>query len=104
MTTIPNPDTWMDVFTILMVALIAAVPAILAHRNHRALKEITGQVVNGHKDSPPLRADLDRALAAIEAMAHDIKSLRADVATEEDRRRSQIQDLASDVDRMRRRP
>jgi hypothetical protein len=100
--TIPDPENWLDVFTIIMVALIAAVPSWLAHRNHKTINDIKSQVVNGH--SSPMRSDLDKAIAAIEALGHDIKSLRAAVADEEDRRRAQIQDLASDVDRMRRRP
>ncbi len=103
MNTVPfNPENLLDVFTIIMVALIAAVPSWLAARNHKTIKDIKNQVVNGH--TSPLRDDLDRALAAIESLAHDIKSLRADVAMEESRRMAQIQDLASDVDRMRRRP
>lgn len=99
-----HAQNWLDVFTILMVALIAAVPSVLAHRNHKIVNQIKSQVVNGHADAPPLRADLDKAIAAIESLAHDIKNLRSAVADEEDRRRAQIQDLASDVDRMRRRP
>lgn len=102
MNTIPDPENWLDVFTILMVALIAAVPSWLAHRNHKTINDIKSQVVNGHES--PMRSDLDKAIAAIEALANDIKNLRADVAMEESRRRSQIEDLAGDVDRMRRRP
>ena len=110
MNTIPNPDSFLDVFTILAVALIAAVPSWLAARNHRSIKEISGktetiigQVQNWHT-GPPLRADLDRAIAAIEALAQDISGLRADLHEERKSRTAQVEDLRSDVDRMRRRP
>lgn len=79
----------------------AAIPSWLAHRNHQTIRDIKDQVVNGH--TSPLRADLDKALSAIEALAQDVTGLRKDLAMEEDRRRTQISDLADDVDRMRRR-
>ena len=97
MNTIPDPENWLDVFTILAVALIAAVPSWLAHRNHKIVQDIKGQVVNGHKDSPPLRADLDRAIAAIEALGHDVRSLKADLMLESDHRRLQISDLQEEL-------
>ena len=100
-----NPDSWMDVVTILSVAVIVTLPTFLAARNHRSIKAetdiIKSQLVNGHRTM--LREDLDRALAAIEALSHDVKALRSDLAMEEDRRRTQIDDLRGDVDRMRRR-
>lgn len=97
-----NPDNWMDVITILAVTAMVAVPSWLsAMKAHKGIQEVKDQVVNGHKT--PMRADLDKALAAIEALAHDITGLRKDLAMEEDRRRIQIDDLRGDVDRMRRR-
>ena len=64
MTTIPNPDSWMDVATIIVVAMIAGLPAWLALRSHREVRKqgesveaIKGHVVNGHER--PMRADLD---------------------------------------------
>jgi hypothetical protein len=105
--TIPNPDNWMDVFTILAVALIAAVPSWLAHKNHKVVKKIEGQVVNGHggEGKPGLRDDLDRAIAAIEALSHDLRSLKADLMLESDHRRLQISDLQDELHhRDRRRP
>lgn len=98
MNTIPNPDNWMDVATIVIVALIAAIPSWLAARNHGAIKavaaqneEIRGQVVNGHAEAPPLRADIDRLLAAVDSLRE---------ATEDERkmRREQIRELREDVD------
>jgi hypothetical protein len=102
MTTIPNADSWMDVITILLAVAMMSVPSWFAIKAHRTSSEVLSQTRNGH--SVPLRADLDKAIAAIESLAADIKNLRADVVLEESRRRSQIEDLASDVDRMRRRP
>ncbi len=102
MNTIPDPENLLDVFTILAVAVIAAVPSWLAARNHKTIRDIKNQVVNGHTE--PLRSDLDKAIAAIQALANDVTGLRKDLAMEEDRRRTQISDLADDVDRMRRRP
>lgn len=92
----------LDHFWIGLVALgVTAIPSWFAHRNHQSIRDIKNQVVNGH--SVPLRADLDRALAAIEALAHDVNALRHDLITERDSRKHQIDDLRSDVDRMRRR-
>ena len=91
----------MDVFTILSVAVIAGVPSWLAARTHRSVKVetkvIRDQLVNGHTTF--LREDLDKALAAIEALAHDVRNLRKDLASEEDRRRSQYSELRDDLDR-----
>lgn len=95
---IPDPENWLDVLTILAVALIAAVPSWLAHRNHKVVNEIKGQVVNGHKDAPPLRADLDRAIAAIDALGEDVRLLRKDLMAEEAHRRLQITDLREELD------
>ncbi len=102
MTTIPNVDSWMDVITILLAVAMMSVPSWFAIRAHKTSEAVLTQTKNGH--TVPMREDLDRAISAIEALANDVRSLRADVANEENRRRTQIQDLASDVDRMRRRP
>lgn len=96
MNTIPNPDNWLDVFTILAVALIAAVPSWLAHRNHKVVKDIKDQVVNGHEN--PMRFDLDRAISAIADLADDVRNLRKDLMAEEDHRRVQISDLRDEIE------
>jgi hypothetical protein len=93
----PNPDNWMDVFTIIAVALIAAVPSWLAHKNHKVVKEIQGQVVNGHAETN-LRNDVDRAIAAIDDLAQDVRNLRTDLLAEEQHRRIQIADLRQELD------
>lgn len=101
-----NPDSWMDVFSqfLLMIGAIGIAIAPSWYSTHKTLKKVTDQVVNGHAGKPPLREDLDRAIAAIEALAHDITALRNDLHAERDSRKSQVDDLRSDVDRMRRRP
>ena len=96
----------MDVFdhAIVLVGaiLLATVPGwVTARRNHRGIQDIKDQVVNGHKS--PLRADLDKALNAINSLASDVTALRQDLLVERDSRKSQVDDLRSDVDRMRRR-
>jgi len=96
MNTIPDPENWLDVFTILAVALIAAVPSWLAHKNHKVVKDIKDQVVNGHEN--PMRFDLDRAIAAIDALGEDVRRLRKDLMAEEDHRRLQISDLRDELD------
>jgi hypothetical protein len=57
MTTIPDPNSWMDVFTILAATAMVAIPSWFAARNHKSIKKVTDQVVNGH--TTPMRADLD---------------------------------------------
>lgn len=96
MNTIPDPENWLDVVTILAVALIAAVPSWLAHRNHKVVKDIKDQVVNGHEQ--PMRFDLDRAISAIADLADDVRNLRKDLMAEEDHRRVQISDLRDEIE------
>lgn len=96
MTTIPDPENWLDVFTILMVALIAAVQSWLTHRNHKTIRDIKDQVVNGHEN--PMRFDLDRAISAISDLADDVRNLRKDLMAEEDHRRVQISDLRDEIE------
>ena len=90
-------NVWIGV----VVILAAAVPSWLAARNHKSLTAIRDNVQNGH--TVPMRQDLDRALAAIEALANDITSLRKDLALEQASRANQVDDLRGDIDRMRRR-
>lgn len=100
-----NPDSWMDIISqfLLLIGALGIAIAPSWYTTQRALKKVTDQVVNGHAGKAPLREDLDRAIFAIEALAHDVAALRADLHAERDSRRSQVDDLRSDVDRMRRR-
>ena len=104
-----NPDNWLDLVSQVLLIVggisIAVIPSWFAARTHGALKTetkvIRDQLVNGHATF--LRQDVDRALAAIEHLTHEVVSLRKDLALEQDSRRGQIDDLRQDVDRMRRR-
>jgi hypothetical protein len=95
-TQIPNPDSWMDVATILAVVAMMSVPSWFAIKAHKTSTEVLHQTRNGH--TVPLRADLDRAINAIEALAHDVQSLRKDLMAEEDHRRLQISDLRQELE------
>lgn len=100
-----DPDNLLDVLDHLLLALagiaVVSIPSWFAARNHRGINDIKNQVVNGH--TSPLRADLDRALHAIEALGRDVAAIRHDLQLEQTSRHSQINDLREDVDRMRRR-
>ena len=104
----PNPDGWMDIVAYLIAAIFMLLITIIPLRNGKVIKDIKNQVVNGH--TSPLRDDLDRAIKAIgllgdelssfrKAMAHDVESLRQQLADEEQRRRSHISELRSDHER-----
>lgn len=80
---IPNPDSWMDVFTIIIATALVAVPSWLAARAGRTIKKVQEQVVNGH--STPMRADIDEirgTLSFIKTDVHHIKSQLAHVQAE----------------------
>jgi hypothetical protein len=91
----------MDVAVIVVVALIAAIPSWMAHRNHKVTKDIQEQVKNKHATN--LRDDIDRAISAVEALAHDVRALKSDLLVESDHRRLQISDLRDELDHRDRR-
>lgn len=90
-----NPENWLDLLAYgwygLVLIVVAAVPSWFANRNHKTMATIKDQVVNGHKT--PMRADLDRAIVAIEQLGHDMRGLRQDVTAVDDMRRRQIAEL-----------
>ena len=97
-------DSWMDVAANIWVGLVviavAAIPGYMAARkNHKGIKEIRDQVVNGHADAPPLRTDLDRVIASLTALTQDVHGLRRDLADEENRRRDHIAELRDELNR-----
>ena len=105
-----DPQNWLDIFDhfLLVIAAIgvAAVPSYFSARNHRSIKDtqktigqVRDQVVNGHADAPPLRADLDRVLAAIDRLGHDVTAIRRDLADEGERRRDHVAELREEVHR-----
>lgn len=106
-----DAQNWLDILDHVWYGLVlisvAAVPAYFARKNHQAIETVNrkadtlvGNVQNGHTE--PLRADLDRALVAIEALAHDVRGIRSDLALEEDRRRRDVADLENRIGRHRR--
>ena len=101
MTQLFNPDGWMDVFTILAASAMVAVPSWFAARNHKGIEAVKAQVQNAH--STNLRDDVDRAINAVEQLAHDFRGLRQDLAAEEDRRRNQVADLEQRLTQVSRR-
>lgn len=105
-----NPDDWMDVIDHLLLVLgvigAAAVPSWFAARNHRELKDVKNQVVNGHKS--PLRMDLDRVLERLEEVSsfvneifRGVSGLRSELVDEEARRRESVRELRTDMERNR---
>ena len=99
-----NIDSWLDIIANLWVGLVvlglAIIPGYMAARkNHKGIKEIRDQVVNGHADAPPLRTDLDRVIASLDALAKDVTGLRRDLDDSENRRRDQIAELRDEVNR-----
>lgn len=93
MTGYPDPSSWMDAVTIIVVALFAAVPSWLTIRAsksiHKSVGEVREQVVNGH--TSPMRADLDEMRVALSNLRDEVRggfsSLRADLAEERSARR-----------------
>ena len=100
MTQIPNPDSWMDVVTILAATAMVAIPSWFAHRNHKDLKEVVYQTKNNHNTN--LRDDIDRAIRAVEQLGHDVRGIRTDLAAEEDRRRVQVAELEDRLNKVSR--
>jgi hypothetical protein len=94
--TIPNPDDWRDVITIVIVTLIVAGPTWLAvrtkrqiHDVHQQVRVVKEQVVNGH--TTPMRADMDEMRLAVSNLRDEVRggfsSLRADLTEERSVRR-----------------
>lgn len=100
-----NPDSWIDLISQILLILggiaIAVVPSWFSARTHKSIKTETAvirdQLVNGHK--VPMRSDLDRAIEAIEALAHDVRNLRHDISEEQLLRREVIAELRDDFNR-----
>ena len=95
-------DLLANVWIGLVLIAVAAIPSWLTHRSHKTIRDIKDQVVNSHP-STNLRDDLDRAIAAIEHMAEeiraDVRALKQDLMAEEDHRRLQIADLREEIER-----
>jgi hypothetical protein len=107
---VADVENWMDLFSNLWVGLVliavAAVPAIISAKNAKGIKSIKDQVVNGHKESPNLREDLDKVIAClaensvkVDLISNGLNGLRDELVYEEERRRSSIVELRADLDR-----
>lgn len=96
-----NVDSWIDIVDHIIVGLIliavAAIPAIISARNHKGIRTITDQVVNGH--DKPLRFDLDKLISAVDNISKSLAHLRQELFDEEHRRREGIRELRADMDR-----
>ena len=106
MNTIPNPDSWSDVVTIIIVTAIVAGPTWLTARANRAIKDVhqqvlvvREQVVNGH--TSPLRSDVDEMRTAVSSLRDEVRggfsSLRADLAEERSARRDGDVQLSEEI-------
>lgn len=95
--TIFNPDSWMDVFTILAVSAMVAIPSWFAARNHKGITKLDKSISNGHKS--PLREDVDEIRSTLNEIRGDVHGLRRDLADEATRRRDHIEELRSEVNR-----
>lgn len=97
-------DNWLDLLGNAWIGLVliavAVVPSWLSLRNHRSLKEVSDSVNNR---PTALRTDVDEIRDTLAAIREDILSLRSDLLAERAARASQVDDLRSDFDRMRRR-
>lgn len=103
-----NVDDWLDLVSYLWIGIVAiavaAIPAYYSRSNSRKLQEIEAQskdirdqVVNGHKNAPPLRADLDRVIQSLDRLVAEVDAVRTDLTDEHAERRSQIRELREDV-------
>lgn len=108
MNTFTDAQNWLDIIDHIIVGiiliLVAAVPAWIAAKNHKGIKKIQDQVVNGHPD--PLRSDLDKVMLKlsetsdkVDDISRDITSLRVELSQEEGRREVSDRDLRDDFDR-----
>jgi len=71
-----NPDSWMDVITMVVVTfMFVALPLLI--KNHRTLGKLDRNVSNGHET--PLRADLDDVRATLNDIRADLHHVRADI-------------------------
>lgn len=104
MNTIPDPENWLDVLTIIAVAIIAAVPSWLAARNHKTIQAVKDQVVNGH--TTPMRADIDLMREDLASMRDEMRggftAIRNDLNEERTARRSGDDMIRDEINRNRR--
>lgn len=70
----PDVDNWIDVLDHVWIGIVlivvAAVPSVLSLRNHKSIKKVQDQVVNGH--TTPMRDDIDE-------MRDNLRNMRTDM-------------------------
>jgi hypothetical protein len=97
-----DAQNWIDIVDHVWIGFVliavAGVPSWLTIRNHKSIKEVSDSVNNR---PTALRDDLDEALQAIAALAHDVRALRLDLMAEGDRRRRDVADLEDRIGRHR---
>lgn len=108
-----DASSWIDILDHFLIGVIAIGLALIpAFATRSKLKNIEGQVVNGHKDKPPLRADLDEAIevikrleAKVDKVESKVDDLTSDISDERSERRKAIsnerEDWRSNVDHLR---
>lgn len=76
--TIFNPDSWMDVLTILAVSAMVAIPSWFAARNHKGISKLDKSISNGH--TYPLRQDVDEIRSTLNEIRTDVHGVKSDIA------------------------
>lgn len=94
-TTIPNPDDWKDVFTILAAVAIMSVPSWFAIKAHRTSEQILAQTKNGHPE--PMRADLDRVIETTDRALETAEATRQELGAHRKETRQEFAALREDL-------
>lgn len=87
----------------LVLIAVAAVPAWFAARNHKGIKKIQDQVINGHEGKPPMRADIDMMRDEISGIRDELRggfaALRSDITEERATRRAEDAAIRDEITR-----
>jgi len=77
-------ENWLDLLDHIWIGIVliaaAAVPSFFAARNHKGIKKVQDQVVNGH--TTPMRADLDGLRETLHKMGDNIRDDMKFIKTE----------------------
>ena len=100
-----DAQDWLDLvdhawYGLVLIA-VAGVPAWIAARNHKAIRQVKDQVVNGH--TTPMRADMDLMRDDITGMRDEMRggfaSMRDDIAEERAARRDADASIRDEIRR-----
>ena len=100
MTTIPDPNSWMDVFTILAVTAMVAIPSWFAARNHKGISKLDKSISNGH--TYPLRQDVDEIRSTLQEIHTDMRGVKTDISDMKNELRQERKDRIDLDDRFER--